>query len=116
MINGSLVAPFIYDFDRQLALVIISVLGLSITAYGIGYLGGRLTRLSEADFTAVFFSSGMRNIGAGSGLAAIFFPPAVVLPVIVGTLFQQILAAQMSRILQKRRQAAQTQKEPLQPE
>ncbi|AOM81861.1 bile acid:sodium symporter family protein [Salisediminibacterium beveridgei] len=114
MINGSLVAPFIYDFDRQLALVIMSVLGLSIIAYGIGYLGGQLTRLGEADFTAVFFSSGMRNIGAGSGLAAIFFPPAVVLPVIVGTLFQQILAAQMSRVLQKRKQPGQTVNKPVQ--
>ena len=101
MINGSVVAPVIYAFNAELALVLLSVFSISVMAYGLGFLFARLFRLTRPDTTAVFFAAGMRNIGAGSGLAAIFFPPAVVLPVIAGTLFQQILASQMSRFLQK---------------
>jgi bile acid:Na+ symporter, BASS family len=39
------------------------------------------------------FSSGMRNISAGAVIAVSFFPAAVAVPVIVGMLFQQILAS-----------------------
>ena len=43
----------------------------------------------------------MRNISAGAVLAASYFPPEVMFPVMIGTLFQQVLAATYGVLLKK---------------
>ena len=48
------------------------------------------------------FNSGMRNISAGAVIAAAYFPPAVMFPVMIGTLFQQVLAAAYAQLITKR--------------
>ena len=47
------------------------------------------------------FSGGMRNISAGAVIAISYFPSAVVFPVVVGMLFQQIIASIFATILDK---------------
>ncbi|MCY9341001.1 bile acid:sodium symporter family protein, partial [Bacillus haynesii] len=42
---------------------------------------------------------GMRNISAGAVLATGFFPPQVAVPVVIGMLFQQVLAALFGHLL-----------------
>lgn len=51
--------------------------------------------------TAFTFLGGMRNISAGTVIALSYFPSAVVLPVVVGMLFQQILASLFATFLDK---------------
>ena len=42
---------------------------------------------------SMIYGSGMRNISAGAVIAGAYFPAEVLFPVMIGTLFQQILAA-----------------------
>ena len=46
-------------------------------------------------------SSGIRNISAGAVLAAQFFPGEVVFPVMMGTLFQQVLAGVFGSVINR---------------
>ncbi|MGE1198271.1 hypothetical protein ACQJ18_26655 [Priestia megaterium] len=41
----------------------------------------------------MIYTGGMRNISAGAVLAISFFPHPAAVPVVIGMLFQQILAA-----------------------
>jgi predicted Na+-dependent transporter len=41
----------------------------------------------------------MRNISSGAVIAAAFFPAEVLFPVMMGTLFQQIIAASFGSII-----------------
>lgn len=59
----------------------------------------------KADYAttlAVTVNGGMRNISAGAVLALRYFPGEVMFPVMIGTLFQQILVANAVNILHKK--------------
>ena len=101
-INASKVAPFF----RQLSGVYIAVAGVILVLAASGYLWGilaaRLFRMEREKTVAVAFGSGMRNISAGAVIAAQFFPAEVLFPVMIGTLFQQVLAALCGKYLLRR--------------
>lgn len=100
IINGSVVAPYFKeDLSSKVVLVTLVVFCIAFLAYIIGYIVARLLRFDEGTVVSLIFTSGMRNIGVGSALAIVYFSPAVALPVIVGTLFQQVLAALIGRFL-----------------
>ena len=67
----------------------------------------RVAGTDGARFVAISFSCGIRNITAGAVLAAQYFGPEVLFPAIMGTPFQQVLAATfgkvMERVLSRRR-------------
>ena len=48
---------------------------------------------------SVMYGAGMRNISAGAVIAAEYFPGEVLFPVMIGTLFQQVLAATLGTLL-----------------
>ena len=47
------------------------------------------------------FCTGLRNISSGSVIASQFFPGAAIVPVMMGTLFQQVLAAIFGQVMQR---------------
>lgn len=47
----------------------------------------------------MMYGAGMRNISAGAVIATTSFPGEVLFPVLIGTLFQQVLAALYGKIL-----------------
>ena len=51
----------------------------------------------------MIYGSGMRNIRAGAAIAAAYFPGEVMFPVMIGTLFQQILAACYGSLIKRLR-------------
>lgn len=55
---------------------------------------------------SMIYGSGMRNISAGAVIASTYFPAEVVFPVMIGTLFQQILAALFGMLVSRTRQAS----------
>lgn len=93
MINGSVIAPYLTDVNpRLLGLAGVIVL-LASTGYALCFLTARLLRCDEADEVALVFNGGMRNISAGAVLAVSYFPPPVAVPVVLGMVFQQLLAS-----------------------
>ncbi|CAG7641111.1 Pantothenate precursors transporter PanS [Paenibacillus solanacearum] len=93
MINSAFVAPFFTGINLKLAWLAVVI----IVTVALGYIGGYyLTRAlgwgKELAITMTF-NCGMRNISAGAVLAIAYFPPAVAMPVIIGMVFQQMMAS-----------------------
>lgn len=102
MINGSVIAPYLVDFNLKLVGVCLSIIVLASTGYAIGYLISGLMRWNNADRTALVFNGGMRNISAGAVLAITYFPAPVALPVVLGMIFQQSTASLVGFLLSRR--------------
>ncbi|WP_225999794.1 bile acid:sodium symporter family protein [Paenibacillus sp. BJ-4] len=101
MINGSVIAPYLVDFNLKLVGVCLSIIVLASTGYVIGYLISKLMRWNDADRTALVFNAGMRNISAGAVLAITYFPAPVALPVVLGMIFQQSTASLVGFLLSR---------------
>lgn len=99
--NSSSIAPFIYHMTPTLFAVALTILILAASGYVWGFLFARLFRRGKEDAVSLTFGSGMRNITAGAVIAAQYFPAEVMFPVMIGTAFQQILAATSGWLLTK---------------
>ncbi|MFZ7943022.1 bile acid:sodium symporter family protein [Neobacillus sp. 19] len=93
MLNGSVVAPYLKHINLKLVGIALTVFFIALTGYLFSFLLGRLMKRDRDTVITLTFSGGMRNISAGAVLAVSFFPAAVAVPVVVGMLFQQILAS-----------------------
>ena len=71
--------------------ILFSVLLIALSGYFISWMIGKY--LNGKEEIIAYFTGGMRNMGAGAVIAVTYFPPAVALPVILGMLFQQVLAS-----------------------
>jgi predicted Na+-dependent transporter len=71
------------------------------TGYFLAWFIAKSLKREEGDVISLTFSGGMRNISAGAVIAVQYFPGPVAVPVVVGMLFQQILASLYSKFLQK---------------
>ncbi|PLR74667.1 bile acid:sodium symporter family protein [Bacillus sp. UMB0728] len=100
-INSSAIAPYLKTLSSKLWGIAAAVLILSITAYLLGFLAGRVMKEETAGIISLTYNSGMRNISAGAVLAIAYFPAPVAVPVIMGMLFQQILAASAGTLLNR---------------
>lgn len=98
-INASVVAPYFKTLSWKSVAIALTVLAVAATGYFWGWLASRRMKAELGVTVAMTFNSGMRNISAGTVLAATYFSPAVVFPVMVGTLFQQILASTYAYML-----------------
>ncbi len=92
-INSSVVAPYLRNIDKKFLQVALTVFVIALSGYFFAWILGVVTKRSKEETIAMIYSGGMRNISAGAVLAVSFFPPAVAVPVVIGMLFQQILAA-----------------------
>ncbi len=72
-----------------------------MTGYAVAWLIGRLMKRSQDEIVSLIYTGGMRNISAGAVLAVSFFPSQVAVPVVIGMLFQQILAALFGYLLRR---------------
>jgi bile acid:Na+ symporter, BASS family len=101
MINSSVVAPYLMKIDLKLLMIAALSLTVSASGYIISVIIGKLLKWGREDVTALMFTGGMRNISAGAVLAISYFEPAVAVPVIIGMLFQQVLASIFGHLLHK---------------
>ncbi|SER79191.1 bile acid:sodium symporter family protein [Psychrobacillus sp. OK032] len=101
MINSSAVAPYLKDISWELIGVIFVVFSLSISGYIFAMLLGRFIWKDSSILTSFVFIGGMRNIAVGVIVATTYFPSKVAMPVVFGMLFQQVLAAIFSKVIQK---------------
>lgn len=93
MINGAIVSPYLKNVDGKLIIIAITVLCIAFTGYLFSFLIGRFILKDREAVVALTFTGGMRNISAGAVLAVSYFPAPVAIPVIIGMLFQQVLAS-----------------------
>ncbi|MDM5328848.1 bile acid:sodium symporter family protein [Neobacillus sp. CF12] len=93
MLNGAVIAPYLKEINLKLISITLVVFFIAVTGYVFSFLIGKLIRSDRDTVVSLTFSGGMRNISAGAVIAVTYFPPAVAVPVVVGMLFQQILAS-----------------------
>ncbi|WP_018661073.1 bile acid:sodium symporter family protein [Heyndrickxia acidiproducens] len=101
LINGGVVTPYLQHLDIQILFILLTVLFISASGYLLSWLSGALFHLKQDMVITLTYSGGMRNISAGSVIAVSFFPAQVVLPVVAGMLFQQVLASFYGQMLAK---------------
>ncbi|KGR75625.1 bile acid:sodium symporter family protein [Ureibacillus sinduriensis] len=100
-INSSTIAPFLKNITWEIAWIIMAVLLIALCGYLMCLVIGHFLFKDYGIITTVVFTGGMRNIAVGVVIASTYFPAKVVMPVVFGMLFQQILASQFSRVMEK---------------
>lgn len=93
IINSTKIAPFFSQMTPALLLVTLVIFLLAVSGFFWGFLASKIFKEDNDGRVSMIFNSGMRNISAGAVIAGQYFPPEVMFPVMIGTLFQQILAA-----------------------
>ena len=104
MINSNIIAPYIKNMSWELARIIVIVFIVAISGYILWLLIGHFIWKDPTLVSTLVFTGGMRNIAVGIVIASSYFPPRVALPVVFGMLFQQVIASQFSRIVEKYRE------------
>lgn len=111
-INSTCVAPFVKHMTPILFGSALSMLLIAMFGYTVGWLLSKILRQPDDVAVSMTFGCGMRNISAGAVIAAAYFPAEVMFPVMISTLFQQILAAFFSRMLTHLHQSGQKSSRP----
>ena len=94
------------DFDFM-AILLVIVLALCLSAFATGYLVARIFRTSRANLVSLMFGLGMNNNGTGLVLVSIALAdhPEVMLPIIFYNLVQHLMAAVVNNTVFQRRYA-----------
>lgn len=100
-LNSSAVASYFKDMNGKLLFMIVVVFMLACSGYMIGWIVSKLLKLDHETTMALTYNSGMRNIGAGAAIAITYFPAPVAMPVVIGMLFQQIIASLTGSLLSR---------------
>ncbi|MBB6454498.1 putative Na+-dependent transporter [Salirhabdus euzebyi] len=98
-INSSAIAPYFTNVNKTLFIVIIVVFLMASIGYLFGWICAKLLKEDADTIISLTFNGGMRNISVGAVIAITYFPDLVALPVVVGMLFQQILASISGTVL-----------------
>lgn len=98
--NATGIAGYLHNLTPRLIAIMLFMLAFAMLSFVIGMGVARLVSRDDERFVAVSFSCGIRNVSAGAVLASQYFGPEVMFPAVIGTLFQQFLAALFGRIMQ----------------
>ncbi|MFT4416579.1 bile acid:sodium symporter family protein [Fredinandcohnia humi] len=101
MINSAEVAPYLQNVNWKLVETGAVVFFIAFCGYLFSWGIGHLMKLGKEEIIALVFTGGMRNISAGAVIAVTFFPAEVAVPVVVGMLFQQVLASIYGYMIQR---------------
>lgn len=101
MLNGAVVAPYLLDIKLKIIGIAIIIFMIAFLGYMISFIIAKLFKQKKETVIALTFTGGMRNISAGVVLATSYFPALVAVPVVLGMLFQQILASIFGVIIDK---------------
>ncbi|MFS0656859.1 bile acid:sodium symporter family protein [Bacillus sp. 179-C3.3 HS] len=100
-INSSVVAPYLRELDAAFFSKASVVFFIAMSGYAFAWMIAKAMKCTQGEIVAIVYTGGMRNISAGAVLAISFFPPAVAVPVVIGMLFQQVLAALFGFLLHR---------------
>ena len=99
--NSTGVAPYVRDLTPTLVAVAAFICAFAASGYALGLLAARVMRVCGEQAVSMTYLVGMRNISAGAVIAGEYFPGEVMFPVVIGTLFQQVLAASYGSLLRR---------------
>ena len=99
--NATGIAEYLHHLTLRLVGIIAFMLAFAVLSMVVGMLLARLLTKTRAQYVACAFSCGIRNVSAGAVLAAQYFGPEVMFPAVIGTLFQQFLAALFGRVMER---------------
>lgn len=98
-VNSTSLHDFMLHLTPQLVVVMIVVLCMIVSCYAIGFAAARLLHLNRPSAVTLTFCSALKNISSGAVIAQTYFPPATMFPVMTSTLFNQVMASVMGKIL-----------------
>jgi len=99
LINSSVIAPYLRHIDWKLVEIAAAVFLIAFSGYYLSFIIGRIFKQKKDTVVAITFLGGMRNISAGAVVAVSYFPAKAAVPVVIGMLFQQILASTYGHIV-----------------
>ena len=99
--NATGISQHMHNLTPRLVAVGCFVGCVTLCSLLLGGLVARATRQSHQTMVTMMFDCGIRNISAGAVLAAAYLPAESLYPVMVGTLFQQLFAAIVGRVMQR---------------
>ena len=99
--NSTGVAPYVRVLTPRLVAVAAFICAFAACGYALGLAVARAARLPHERQVSMTYLVGMRNISAGAVIAGEYFPGEVMFPVVIGTLFQQVLAAGFGSLLRR---------------
>lgn len=99
--NSTKMSTYIWHLTPELVGSMVFILIYASMGFVLGICLGRLLGVSLPTLVTVCFATGLRNISAGAVLAAQFFPGEVIVPVMMGTLFQQVIAGAAGTLMDR---------------
>lgn len=99
--NSTSIAPYLRDLTPERVGVIVFIGAFAAASYALGFALARKMGLGRPETVTVCLQCGMRNITLGAVITAAYLPPEVMLPVMSGTLFQQVLAATTGSLISR---------------
>ena len=99
--NATGISEYLHNLTPRLVGIMLFMLAFAILSFIFGMALARSVSRDRARFVAVSFSCGIRNVSAGAVLASQYFGPEVMFPAVIGTLFQQFLAAAFGGVMQR---------------
>jgi predicted Na+-dependent transporter len=101
ILNGAVVAPYLKEVNLKLIGIAVTVFFIAFMGYLLSFIIANMLKYDRETTVAVTFNGGMRNISIGAVVAVTYFPPAVAVPVVLGMLFQQVLASLFGVIIKR---------------
>ncbi|MDF1511224.1 bile acid:sodium symporter family protein [Robertmurraya sp. DFI.2.37] len=102
MINSASIAPSFQTIDFKLVMIGFIVFGIAFSGYLFSFVLAKILHFREEETITLLYTGGMRNISAGAVIAVSFFPSAVAVPVVIGMLFQQVIASFYGFLISKK--------------
>ena len=99
--NSSALVSVVHFGDPLVWKVAALSISLSVSGFLLARLVGAVSKCGAEKEVTLFFSVGMKNISVVTTIAVAFFPGVVALPAITGILFQQSIAAVMSKFVKR---------------
>ena len=99
--NATGIAGYLHNLTPRLIGIIAFMLAFAVLSFVVGMGLARMLSQDDERFVAVSFSCGIRNVSAGAVLASQYFGPEVMFPAVIGTLFQQFLAASFGKVMER---------------
>lgn len=99
--NATGISAYLHDLTPRLVGIALFMFVCAVVSFIIGMGIAKLLSDTPERFVAMSFSCGIRNVSAGAVLASQYFGPEVMFPAVIGTLFQQFLAALFGHIMER---------------